>query len=100
MPLDLSNDNAMILDDFGVDAVFECGGATLTVKVLWNNAPTRSVQMFDGSVQTIGPSASFLSTALDPEIGQAVTIDGTVWEVVGIVKEGIGMTTVDLQEAN
>lgn len=94
------SDNQMILDDLGVDAVFEVGCATLTTKVLFNGAPTRTLQMLDGSVQTIGPSASFLSTALDPEQGQAVTIAGTVWEVIGITQEGIGMTTVELQEAN
>jgi hypothetical protein len=96
----IDTDNAMALDDWGVPAVFECGASQLTVKGLWNNAPTRSVQMLDGSVQTIGPSFSFVSSALDPQLGQAVTIDNTVWEVVDIVKEGIGWTTIELQEAN
>lgn len=95
----IENDNAMILADWGVTATFDVSGIPTAVTGLFNNAPVRTVQLYDGSIEATGPSFSFLTSALTPTHGQDVTIADLDYTVNGIDRDGLGWTTIQLREA-
>lgn len=97
MTLPLSEDiTTVFLTDFAVDAVFTPqGGAASAGKVIFDNAFLR-VDVYE-QVESSGPaahgSASFLGAA---KHGDTLTVNGTVYTVIGVQPDGTGMVTVIL----
>jgi len=95
---DLAADLPDIIEDIGVDAVFDVSGTPTTVRGIFNNSPTQNTALLGAEIDSFGPSFSFITGAVAPQHGQAVTIDSTGFTVNQIQVTGIELTTVFLLE--
>jgi len=95
---DLAADLPDIIDEIGVDAVFDVSGTPTTVRGIFNNAPTQDTTLLGAEIASFGPSFSFITGAVAPLRGQAVTVAGSDFTVNQIQVTGVELTTVLLLE--
>ena len=90
----INNDSVLVLDDFGVNAVYK--GKTISVTF---NAPTEVVNLTTGQIEISKPEAVCATSDVSDIIhGSMIIINGTTYYAYSVKADGYGLTTVELSE--
>ena len=102
MPVESDADRAVFVnaDEFGVVALYRLGGAGAGVSIaVLNDLP--SMQLFDGpGIASDGPSLTVRIIDLPAGYGDTdtVTVDGTLYAVRKVDRDGRGMARLQIEE--